>query len=804
MFLYYINNTDRSADVVNNTLKINNQIQQRNDSCSFNVFQGTRPIENQDLKLYDAALVESVAANVITLQNSYQTNVNAFRTGQVIYLRIGQTNSIKATVQSYNESLRQVTLTATPSITVSNGDKIGELVFGGVIARVKDGNITILQNIEYSVTGVSYQKIFDKKIISDTWENKDSRYIINYFVNSTVNYNATLDNISYANNTDIQTEWVKSGDASNPTVDSTDFMEDESSGVFSWVFAAGTARWAATPVSKDLSDFFGVLSGLPTKGSIMGWFKTADHSKITSMKIRIGSSNTNYLEVPVVLNTSITTDWQYWSINAALGTVTGTPDWTAADYAELIVAENVSGTIRWNGLRVNSRNSFTLYNVTKTLAFADLRSPQLKPSALINQLAKTWSYIWYVDYDHDIHFLKMEGEPAPFNITDTSNNFTDLKVEVDVSNLGNRVIVRGGEKTSDYRYAQVIEGTGEKREWLMKNKFNNLEITIDDGTTTVTMGVGTTSTTVKSTAHGLTTGDHIINRSRLNAVRQIVVVDANTFTVEAITGQVSGDNYSKFAITKTVGIEGITNEATVDYVANSNEKSVRATNSEPTYTTGTFLRFEYNERIPIQIQYVDSASSNNLKALGLGDGIFDLDPITDRNIKDQFTALTFAQAKVAEFSNPIIMGSFRTDQKGLKAGQLLEIVQLINRTLNDTFVIQKISRSQREGDFKDYFEFDVTFGTTLFGFIEFMQKLLKTQDSIELNVDDIVETFVTAGEEVQSDDVNTVAKGIKKATIGEEVQSDDVALNTLYTPPWHWEPSVGQPIPTRWNLAEWS
>ncbi len=804
MFLYYINNTDRTADVTNNTLKINNQIQQRNDSCSFMVFQGTRPVENQDIKLYDAALVESVAANVITLQDSYQTSVNAFRAGQAIFLRIGQTNSVKAFVQSYNETTRQITLTATPSITVSNGDLVGELVFGGVIARVKDSNITILQNIEYNVTGVSYQKIFDKKIVSDTWANVDSRYIINDFVNSTVNYNSTLDNIAYASNVDIQTEWVKANDANNPTRDGADFMEADASGVFSWTFASGAARWAATPTTKNLTDFFGVSTGLPTKGMVMGWFKTVDHSKITSIKIRIGSSAADYLEVPVVLNTSITTDWQYWSINAALGTVTGTPDWAAADYAQLIINETANGSIRWNGLRVNSQNSFTLYNVSKTLSFVDLRSPQLKPSALINQLAKTWSFIWYVDYEHDIHFAKMEGEPAPYSITDTSNNFNNLKVEMDVSNLGNRVIVRGGEKTSASRYAQVIEGTGEKREWLMKNKFNNMEVTIDNGTSTDTMEVGTSSTTVKATAHGLSNNDHIVNRSRSNAVRQITYVDANTFTVEAVTGQASGDSFSKFDLVRSIGVEGITNEATVDYVGNSNEKSVRCTATEATLIAGIFIRFEYNERVPIQIQYVDSASTNNLKTLGLGDGVFDLDPITDRNIKDQFTALTFAQAKVAEFSNPVIMGTFTTDQKGLKAGQLLQITQLINRTLNDTFVIQKVARSQDEGDFKDYFLFDVTFGTTLFGFIEFMQKLLKTQDSIELNVDDIVETFVTAGEVVESDDVNTVAKGIKKALEAEIVESDDVKLLTLYTAPWHWEPSVGQPIPTRWNLAQWS
>ena len=49
------------------------------------------------------------------------------------------------------------------------------------------------------------------------------------------------------------------------------------------------------------------------------------------------------------------------------------------------------------------------------------------------------------------------------------------------------------------------------------------------------MEATTTTTTVKATAHGLVTGDYIVNRTRSNAVREITYVDANTFTVSAVT-----------------------------------------------------------------------------------------------------------------------------------------------------------------------------------------------------------------------------------------------------------------------------
>lgn len=57
---------------------------------------------------------------------------------------------------------------------------------------------------------------------------------------------------------------------------------------------------------------------------------------------------------------------------------------------------------------------------------------------------------------------------------------------------------------------------------------------------------GTTTTTIKLTAHGLNTGDAIINTTRSNAFRTVTKVDADTLTVTAITGQVSGDTIAKY------------------------------------------------------------------------------------------------------------------------------------------------------------------------------------------------------------------------------------------------------------------
>lgn len=70
---------------------------------------------------------------------------------------------------------------------------------------------------------------------------------------------------------------------------------------------------------------------------------------------------------------------------------------------------------------------------------------------------------------------------------------------------------------------------------------------LDNNTSTDLTEALTTTTTIVATAHGLVAGDYIVNRTRANAVREVLTVpNANSFTVAAVTGQVSGDTFSKF------------------------------------------------------------------------------------------------------------------------------------------------------------------------------------------------------------------------------------------------------------------
>lgn len=56
--------------------------------------------------------------------------------------------------------------------------------------------------------------------------------------------------------------------------------------------------------------------------------------------------------------------------------------------------------------------------------------------------------------------------------------------------------------------------------------------------------IGTTTTNITIVAHALSTGDLIVNTTRSNAARIVTVVDADNFTVAAVTGQTDGDTIS--------------------------------------------------------------------------------------------------------------------------------------------------------------------------------------------------------------------------------------------------------------------
>lgn len=398
---------------------------------------------------------------------------------------------------SGNTKLTFTTFTNTPAA----GELAGRKRFAGNILEVSDSNNNLLTNVEFDVTAVDYKKIFDKRLLNDTYESVDGRYIVNDFCNVTINPNETLDQFDYANTTALRAAWTESGDGGNPTLDTSVYRETTGSGVFDWTFSGGTATFSNPIATTDISLFTGVASGSPTKGRVGFWYKCADYTAVTSIALRVGSDSSNYVSVTAIPTSN---NWVFFDATLSTGTKVGTPVWTAVDYIALVITETATSSVRIDGIRALETNFFRHYPyVEEGTVFEKFRINRVKPSEVMQRIADNLAWYWYIDYDKYIHLFPSSTTNAPINVTRDSDNFRDLQISHDTTRLINRQVVRGAEETSDSTYSQVVEGDGIMREWITKNKFKNLVVKINDGTSTDTMEAGTNTTTVNATAHGL-------------------------------------------------------------------------------------------------------------------------------------------------------------------------------------------------------------------------------------------------------------------------------------------------------------
>ena len=182
-----------------------------------------------------------------------------------------------------------------------------------------------------------------------------------------------------------------------------------------------------------------------------------------------------------------------------------------------------------------------------------------------------------------------------------SKNFGQLKITADITNLKNRQVVRGGIAPDQNRYIQERIVDGVEESWTVDYLASNMTVYTDTG--------------------------------------------------------------SGF-VEKTVGVENLTDPASVDYLFNYQEKVVRRA-SDGILAAGDKIKLDYIPYKPVRVQVQDSASIAFMKTLTGGDGIYDGPVINDVSIKDYGTARDRAIAEVRAYSNPILSASFNTEQDGL-------------------------------------------------------------------------------------------------------------------------------------------
>jgi hypothetical protein len=138
----------------------------------------------------------------------------------------------------------------------------------------------------------------------------------------------------------------------------------------------------------------------------------------------------------------------------------------------------------------NYLSDITYANVACTVSVSKIVFNKMTVSKCISELAKLVNYSWYIDYNKDIHFFVKNTEVAPFSITDTSTDIIadSLRLENDLSQLRNVVIIRGGEKVATNTRTKNHTANGTITTFNTDFKFANKPVVKVD-TVEVTVGV---------------------------------------------------------------------------------------------------------------------------------------------------------------------------------------------------------------------------------------------------------------------------------------------------------------------------
>lgn len=124
-------------------------------------------------------------------------------------------------------------------------------------------------------------------------------------------------------------------------------------------------------------------------------------------------------------------------------------------------------------LRFSTKDAFNVNGVVCPLNAVTLTLNRISVTAALEKMSKMTSYVWYVDYDKTINFFEKNSKHAPFDLTDTSENYMydSLSLTDDISQLRNRVYIRGGEAEGATRI-ETQNGDNIKKHFVTANKFS--------------------------------------------------------------------------------------------------------------------------------------------------------------------------------------------------------------------------------------------------------------------------------------------------------------------------------------------
>lgn len=120
----------------------------------------------------------------------------------------------------------------------------------------------------------------------------------------------------------------------------------------------------------------------------------------------------------------------------------------------------------------------TTNNVIEGVTIDQISFNYVQPSQALRKICDLTGRNWYIDYEKDIHYFELSENPAPFDIDSSNDEYIDLRINKDSSQLKNRVYVRGGTKLSDETFYEEL-GDGVKTQFVLPDRPHNVTVKVN-------------------------------------------------------------------------------------------------------------------------------------------------------------------------------------------------------------------------------------------------------------------------------------------------------------------------------------
>lgn len=414
-----------------------------------------------------------------------------------------------------------------------------------------------------------------------------------------------------------------------------------------------------------------------------------------------------------------------------------TYDLEASDYTYLLTnkyaqASYTNQTLAYIVADLLSTNLASGYGVTHTNTatgptIASVTFNHISLRQCFEKLAKLTNYIWWMDYEKDLHFVDPAmTTAAPETVTDSSSNIETMVINTDVSQVRNQIVIQGGTQASA-NYADIFIGDGQARGWVLTY-----------------------------------------------AIKTMITIELDT-----------GAGY----VTKIIGVEGTDDETVCYFMYSTSRGSFRMASGSSTPTSAHKIRVTYKYALPVLTIVSDSTSIALMSALEGGDGVHGF-VINDSTITSQEQARKRGQQELLMFALPILQGEFTTRTGLLASGSYFVPGQALSVNLpswgistTTVYLIQRVTMSMVETGSSIEYHYRVTFGGRMLGVTDFLLALATPEQALdmsqELQTVYSIPHVLTITESITRGTARSVTETV---TVGENIQKDP--LGAAVEPTW--------------------